>query len=103
MELLTIALNSLIVLVIVHIAAYWVVKTLYPPTHSVVPVPVAVPIKAQPVFTEPPSIEQQNVVVPTYETPVPVEAPRQEGERRGPPPPESTSIHGNPGVVVSNT
>lgn len=99
-EILSIALASLIVLVIAHFAVYWVVRTLYPPTP--VSAPVSVPIPTAVSFTEPPVTEQQHVVVPTYEAPVSTEAPREEEQRRGPPPPESTSIHGNAGNNVSN-
>ncbi len=95
-EILSIAIASLIVLVLAHFATYWVVRTLYPPTPAPLPMPAVS-------FTEPPKTEEvQHVVVPTYEAPVPVEAPRQEEQRRGPPPPESTSIHGNAGNTVSN-
>lgn len=95
MDILTIAFASIIVLVIVHIAVFWVVRTLYPPTHAVVHVPIPV----QPTFTQPAVIHQepqQDVILPTYEAPLPIEAARkEEPERKGPPPPESTSIHGN--------
>ncbi len=98
-EILSIALASLIVLVIAHFAAYWVVRTLYPPA----PAPLPLPTPAVP-FTEPPKVEEaQHVVVPTYEAPIPTEAPREEEPRRGPPPPESTSIHGDARNAVSNT
>jgi len=88
-DILVVALASLLVLVITHIAVFWVVRSLYPP--------VVVPV--QPVFTPaavPYQEPQQNVTLPTYEAPVPTQAPREEGpERTGPPPPEATSIHGN--------
>lgn len=91
MEVLTTALSVLIVLVVAHFVIFWVVRTMYPP---------------HPVFTQPAVIQQpepqQNVVIPTYEAPVPVEAPRQEEQPRGPPPPEATSIHGNSGVDTAN-
>lgn len=100
-EILSFALASLIVLVIAHFAVYWVVRTLYPPTP-----PVAIPVMTAPVpavsFTEPPVTEQQHVIVPTYEAPVSAQTPSQESTRRGLPPPESTSIHGNPGDTISN-
>ena len=93
-EILSIALGTLIVVVIAHIAVFWVVRTLYPPTQ------------AQAVFTPPPIQLQpeaeQHVSVPTYAPPVPVEAPLQEGERKGPPPAESTSIRGESGVDTTN-
>lgn len=98
-DILSVALASLIVLVLAHLAVYWVVKTLYPPTPQRPSV-----VQPEPaVFTEPPVTQQQDVRIPTYEAPVPAEAPREEGERRGPPPPEATSIHGESRVVAPNT
>ena len=108
-DILSVAFASLIVLVVAHLAVFWVVKTLYPPPAAPVPVPVQVQVAQEPVktvtFTEPPVTEQQNVTVPTYETPLPSQTPNQEGEptRKGPPPAESTSIRGKSGVDVSNT
>lgn len=101
-DILSVALASLIVLVLAHLAVYWVVKTLYPPTPQR---PIEEPqVQPEPaVFTEPPVTQQQDVRIPTYEAPVPAEAPREEGERRGPPPPEATSIHGESRVVAPNT
>ena len=98
-EILSVALGTLIVIVIAHFAVFWVVRTLYPPV-------VYMPQQQQAVFTPPPVIQQQepiqNVTIPTYETPLPVEAPREEGERKGPPPPEDTSIRGKPGLGSVN-
>ena len=95
-EILSVALGTLIVVVIAHIAVFWVVRTLYPPTQ----------VQPQPVFTPPPIQLQpepeQHVSVPTFTPPVPVEAPRQEGERKGPPAAESTSIRGESGVDSAN-
>lgn len=103
-DILSVALASLIVLVVAHLAVFWVVKTLYPPSTPVVPVPIQESVKTV-TFTEPLVIEQQNVTVPTYETPVSSQTPNQESEepRKGPPPAESTSIRGKSGVDVSNT
>lgn len=91
-DILVVALSTLIVLMIAHVAVFWIVRTLYPP--------VVAPVVPPPVFTPAPIIQepQQNVTIPTYETPIPVEAPREEEPRRGPPPPEATSIHGKSGV-----
>lgn len=88
-DILVVALSTLIVLMIAHVAVFWIVRTLYPPVAPVAPT-----------FTQPVVIQepQQNVTIPTYETPIPVEAPREEEPRRGPPPPEATSIHGKSGV-----
>lgn len=94
-DILVVAIASLIILVIVHVSVFWVVRTLYPPQ----PAP-------QPTFTQPVVIQQpepqQHVTIPTYEAPVPVEAPREEEQRRGPPPPEATSIHGSSRVDSAN-
>jgi hypothetical protein len=106
-EILSVALGTLIVIVIAHFAVFWVVRTMYPPPPSVVYMPA--PTAAAPVlsstpietFTSAAVPEQQNVSVPTYSPPVPVEAPREE-RRAGPPPPEDTSIRGNPGVASPN-
>lgn len=98
-EILSISIGTLVVIVIAHFAVFWVVRTLYPPQVVMVRAP-------QQVFTPAPVIPQaepiQNVTIPTYAPPVPVEAPREEGERRGPPPPEDTSIRGKPGVGATN-
>ena len=95
-DILSIAIASLVVLVVAHFTVVWVVKTMYPP-----PAPAPRPTVS---FTAPPVQEQeQHVSVPTYEAPVSAEAPREEGERRGPPPAESTSIRGGPGDTVPNT
>jgi hypothetical protein len=109
-DILTVAFASLIVLVVAHLAVFWVVKTLYPPTAPPQVVPTQVVQIQEPVktvtFTEPPIIEQQNVTIPTYETPLPSQTPNQETEppvRQGPPPAESTSIRGKSGVDVSNS
>ncbi len=101
MEILSIALASLVVLVVAHFAVYWVVKTLYPPPPTVVPAPVPAPAPAVS-FTEPPLTEQQDVRIPTYEAPVPAPGPSEEGKPRGPPPAEATSIRGKPGDAVPN-
>ncbi len=108
-DILTVAFASLIVLVVAHLAVFWVVKTLYPPSAPT-PTPTHVVQTQEPVktvtFTEPPVIEQQNVTVPTYEAPVPSQTPNQETTepvRKGPPPAESTSIRGKSGVDVPNT
>lgn len=82
-DILSIAIASLIVLVVTHIAVFWVVRTLYPPPATAFPAPAPVPAPVQPpsqVFTQP-AIEQQesHVHVPTYETPVQLEAAREEG------------------------
>ena len=102
-EVLTLALGTLVTVVLAHFAVYWVVKTLYPPAPKVaVPVEVAAMAAPAPVVLppqqvySPPAVVEQHVELPTYATPVSVEAPRE--ERKGPPPPEDTSIRRKSGV-----
>jgi hypothetical protein len=109
-EIVATAVSTLVVLVLAHVAVYWVVKTLYPPTPVVavrepepIPAPASAPASTPTVtFAEPPPTVQQDVTLPTYETTVPAEAPREGGERRGPPPAERTSIRRDPGVASAN-
>ena len=96
-DILTVAVASVIVLVVAHLAVFYVVKTLYPPAPTAPPVYVPIAAPPPPVYT-PPAEQAQHVSIPTYAPPVPVEAPREEEPRRGPPPPEATSIHGTAGV-----
>ena len=103
-EVLTLAIGTLIVVVLSHFAVYWAVKTMYPPPPKVIQVPVPVPAMAPPpppqqAYT-PPAVTEQHVELPTYAPPVSVEAPRE--ERKGPPPAESTSIRGKSGVDGAN-
>ncbi len=103
-DILSVAFASIVVLVVAHLTVFWVVRSLYPPMEpAVVQVVTAPSVVAPPVvFTQPAVEPQQNVVIPTYETPIPAAPPSEEGERRGPPPPESTSIHRKPGVDSAN-
>lgn len=100
-ELLSVAVGTLLVIVIAHFTVFWVVRTLYPP-----PIPsFQQVIPQQQVFTPAPILvpeEQQHVTLPTFTAPLPVEAPREEGARKGPPPPEDTSIRGKPGMDSAN-
>lgn len=99
-DVLTMAIGTLVVVVLSHFAVYWVVKTLYPPPPKVIQVPVPMPPPPpQQAYTPPPVIEQ-HVELPTYAPPVSVEAPRE--ERKGPPPPEDTSIRRKPGMDGPN-
>ena len=104
-QFLSLALSSLVVIVILHFVVFWVVKTMYPP-QAVAPLPMPVsPMPSPPVaFTEPPPVKQDvdSVKLPTYETPVSSEAPREEEPRRGPPPPEETSIRRKAGMDAPN-
>jgi hypothetical protein len=79
MEILSIAVATLVVLVLAHFAVYYVVRTLYPPAQPPTPAPAPAPAPA-PVFTQPPIVEQQqHVVIPTYEASMSVETTRKEG------------------------
>ena len=101
-EVLTLAIGTLVVVVLSHFAVYWAVKTLYPPPPKVIQVPVPMAVAApmpQQAYTPPP-VTEQHVQLPTYAPPVSVEAPRE--ERKGPPPAESTSIRGGSGVDGPN-
>ena len=79
MDILSIALTTLIVLVVAHFCVYYVVRTLYPPAPAPVPVPAPQIVKTN---VDPPkvnSLEQQHVSIPTYETPVSMDTTREEG------------------------
>ena len=103
-EILSFAIGTLVTVVAAHLAVFWVIKTLYPPPPQVVlvpaPVAVAPPVASTPIqaFIPPAVTEQptQHVELPTYASRDPVEAPSE--ARKGPPPPEDTSIRGKPGV-----
>lgn len=84
-QIVSVAIGTLITVVLAHLAVYWVVKSLYPPPPQVVMVPTPiVPAAPVPVFT-PPAVTEQHVDLPTYEARGPVAPPSQ--ERKGPPPP----------------
>ena len=81
-DVLTTAMSSLIMLIVIHLSVFGVVRWLYPPSTPQPQVrfaePVAMPAPPPPSFTQPPQ-ERQEVNVPTYPPPVPVEAPREDG------------------------
>ncbi len=100
-DVLTVAISTLIVVVLAHLAVYWVVKTLYPPSPVIVQETVYTP-PAQPIQATPPVQEPvQHVDLPTYEAPNAVASPPE--ERKGPPPAEATSIRGKPGVDAAES
>jgi hypothetical protein len=82
-EILSIAFATLLVLVAAHFCVYYVIRTLYPPAPIPAPTPAPIPVQAAPIpktnFEPPRQVEQQHVNIPTYEAPVSLEAPRQEG------------------------
>lgn len=93
-DILSIGLATLVLAVATHFVVFWVARTMYPPAPAPPPVPqpVTQPPSQPPqqTFTEPDLKQQQDVVLPTYETSVPMEATRQEGDNglldmRGPP------------------
>jgi len=92
------ALSTIVVLAVLHVAAFMVVKYLYPPAPVVAPAPAPPPVFTQPAVTE----QQHAVVLPTYEAPVPSETKREEGRPAGPPPPESTAVLREPRVDPAN-
>lgn len=76
--ILAVAIASLIVIVVAHFAVFWVLRTMYPPAPA--PAPAAVPMtipETKTVHVSPVAI--QHVDIPTYETPLPNETPREEG------------------------
>lgn len=99
-EVLTLAIGTLVVVVLAHFAVYWAVRTLYPPPPKVIQVPVPMPMPPPAQAYTPPAVTEQHVQLPTYAPSVPVEAPRE--ERKGPPPAESTSIRGGSGMDSAN-
>ena len=86
-DILSTALATLIMLVVIHIAVFWMVRTLYPPAPRIAPAPIVAnppqvtfaPMKTE-IFTQPPVLEQtQEVNVPTYEVPISLEAANETG------------------------
>ena len=76
MDILGTALSVLVILVVTHIAVFWVVRTLYPPAPTPPPAPAPVPVEVQQTFTQPTQV--QHVTIPTYEAPVQLETSNQE-------------------------
>lgn len=100
-DIVATAVATLIVLVLAHLAVYWVVKTLYPPSPLPRPMPEPEP-ERRVAFVEPPREEHvERVVLPTYEASPAKDTAPEAGERRGPPPAESTSIRGDSRVAAA--
>jgi hypothetical protein len=100
-NILTIAVSTLVVLVLTHVAVYYVVRTLYPPKPEIQSQPQQVFIQPAPIQIQQETVS--DVVIPTYEAHIPVEAPPKEEPRRGPPPPVATSIKRESGVDSPDT
>lgn len=94
MSVLSVGIATLVLLILTHLAVFWVVRTLYPPPPQVVYVPAPAPPAPQthtvtvpvtsllatelPTFTQP-TVQEQSANVPTYEAPLSLEAARPEG------------------------
>ena len=96
-DVLVAAMSSLIMLIVIHVSVYGVVRWMYPPMPIQQQVRFAEPIaQAQapppphPPFTQPPQMKQE-VNVPTYETPISMEAPREERQPSGTAKPEGAA------------
>jgi hypothetical protein len=82
---LTLAMSSLIMLVLIHLSVFAVVRWMYPASPPQPQVRFAEPMVSAPPpppFTEPQYLKQE-VNVPTYASPVSVEAPREDGRADG--------------------
>ena len=101
-DVLVLAMSSLIMLIAIHVSVFGVVRWMYPapppaqqvrfaePMVAAAPRPPPFTQSAAPPFTEPPHLKQE-VNVPTYAPPVPVEAPREDGRAElGKPPSTAT-------------
>ena len=77
--MLVMAMSSLIMLIVIHVSVFAVVRWMYPPAPQQVRFaePPARAPPPPPPFTQPTQMKQE-VNVPTYETPVSMEAPREE-------------------------
>ena len=80
-DVLVMAMSSLIMLIVIHVSVFAVVRWMYPPqqvrfAEPLAPPPPVTQSSTLP-FTQPPQMKQE-VNVPTYETPIPMEAPREE-------------------------
>ena len=82
--MLVMAMSSLIMLIVIHVSVFAVIRWMYPPipvqqvrfAEPPAPPPLFTQSSTLP-FTQPPPMKQE-VNVPTYETPLPMEAPREE-------------------------
>jgi len=76
-DILATALSSLIMLIVIHLSVFGVIRWMYPPIQATTAVRFVEPAP-RPSFTQPPEVKQE-INVPTYPAPIPVEAPREEG------------------------
>ena len=91
-DVLVMAMSSLIMLIVIHVSVFAVVRWMYPPMPQQVRFaePIAQPPPPPPPFTQPAQMKQE-VNVPTYETPVSMEAPREERQPNGTAKPEGAA------------
>lgn len=84
LDVITLALSSLIMLILIHISVFALVRWMYPaqPPAPMVRFAEPAPQPPPPPFTEPQHMKQE-VNVPTYAPPVSVEAPREAGRVDG--------------------
>jgi len=71
-DIIAIAMSSLVMLIVIHLSVFGVIRWMYP-----LPPPPPQVRFVEPSFTQP-AEPKQVINVPTYEKPVPVEAPREE-------------------------
>ena len=101
-DVLVTAMSSLIMLIVIHVSVYGVVRWMYPPTppqqvrfaepimQAQAPPPPPFTQSSTLPFTQPTQMKQE-VNVPTYETPISMEAPREERQPNGTAKPEGAA------------
>ena len=90
-DVLVMAMSSLIMLIVIHVSVFAVVRWMYPPTPVQQVRFAEPPARAPPPpFTQAAQMKQE-VNVPTYETPVSMEAPREERQPNGTAKPEGAT------------
>jgi len=99
-DVLVMAMSSLIMLIVIHVSVFAVVRWMYPPTPVQQVRFAEPPARAPPPppftqsstlpFTQPAQMKQE-VNVPTYETPISMEAPREERQPNGTAKPEGAT------------
>jgi hypothetical protein len=97
-DVLVTAMSSLVMLIVIHLSVFGVIRWMYPPPLPAPQVRFAEPPPPPPSFTEPPHMKQE-VNVPTYASPVPVEAASEEGGSDGAKP--SSAANERPSWLVA--
>ncbi len=80
-DILATALSSLIMLIVIHLSVFGVIRWMYPPiqpTAAVRFMEAPPETRPPPSFTQRPEVKQE-INVPTYPAPIPMEAPSEEG------------------------